>query len=411
MSHLKRNLIHKIDQLLQIFPVVIILGARQTGKTTLAKLCRSQWKYFDLEKGSDYDFITSDFDFFFKEYDQKIIIDEAQECPQLFRELRGVVDNKRKQKNRFILTGSSSPKLLKDVSDSLAGRVGIVEIGTLKMNETNQQPLPPFYEIFNKNLSNFTLQQLKKIKVLKQDCIVHHLLGGYPEPVIENSEIAYYAWMDNYYKTYVSTDVKKLFPKLDAVKYRRFINMLAHLSGTIINKAQLGRAIDTSEVTIRDYLEIADNTFIWRIIPSYENSMAKSVVKMPKGILRDSGLLHYLLGITSRDKMICSPNVGNSFESFVIEEIVKGLEAMMIPKWDYYYFRTRGGAEVDLVLDGSFGILPIEIKFGSSTRVKQLTSLSKFIKDNNLPLGIVINNSTEVKLLTHNIVQVPVNCI
>lgn len=411
MTYLKRNLENKINELLNIFPTVLILGARQTGKTTLAKTCRPHWKYFDLEKGSDYDYITTDFDFFFREYPQHIIIDEAQEAPQFFRELRGVIDANRKQKNRFILTGSSSPNLLKGISDSLAGRVGIIEIGTLKINEIIEQPLPSFYHIFSQPINQSTLDFLKHMPIEPNDCLKNFLHGGYPEPILENNEMTYYAWMENYHKTYIATDIKRLYPKLDDIKYRRFISMLAYLSGTIINKAQIGRSIDTSEVTIRDYLDIADKTFIWRSIPSYKNSTIKSIVKMPKGIFRDSGLLHYLLNITSREQMLQSPTVGQNFESFVIEEMIKGLLASMIPKWDYYYYRTRNGAEIDLVLEGSFGILPIEIKFGASTRLKQLISLNKFIQDNQLPMGIVINNAKEIKLLNERIIQIPINCV
>ena len=411
MTCLNRNLQSKIQILLKIFPVVLILGARQTGKTTLAKLCRPDWKYFDLEKGSDYDFISRDFDFFFREYPQHLIIDEAQQCNQLFRELRGVIDADRKQKNRFILTGSSSPELLKGVSDSLAGRVAIIEIGTLKVNELREQVLPDFYNIFKQSINKETISFLKKLPHSQYDCLNNLLYGGYPEPILEHSEIAYYAWMENYHKTYISTDIKRLYPKLDDIKYRRFISMLANLSGTIINKAQIGRSIDSSEVTIRDYLDIADKTFIWRTIPSYENSITKSIVKMPKGIFRDSGLLHYLLNITSREQMLQSPAVGQNFESFVIEEIIKGLQATMVAKWDYYYYRTRNGAEIDLVLEGSFGLLPIEIKLGAATKLKQLSALNRFIQQQQLPLGIVINNAEEIKLLNEHIIQLPVNYI
>ena len=411
MAYLKRNLEKRIDDFLAIFPVVLIIGARQAGKTTLARICRPEWRYFDLEKGRDYDFITNDFDFFFREYPEHLIIDEAQECPQLFRELRGVIDADRQKKGRFILTGSSSPALLKEISDSLAGRVGILEIGTLKMNEQAGQPLSDFYQLFTRQLQRDGIDLLRQLSVLTDDCLDYFFRGGYPEPVILQSEAAYYAWMDGYYKTYISTDIKRLYPKLDSIKYRRFIGMLAGLSGTIVNKAQLGRSIDTSEVTVRDYLDIADKSFLWRLIPSYENSTTKSVVKMPKGIYRDSGLLHYLLNITSRDQMVQSPTVGQNFESFVIEEILKGMQATMIPKWDYYYYRTRNGAEIDLVLEGSFGLLPIEIKFGASTSLKQLISLSRFVKERDLPFGIVINNAEEVKLLSKTIVQVPIGCI
>ena len=190
MTYINRNLLSKIETLLKIFPVVLILGARQTGKTTLAKLCRPDWKYFDLEKGSDYDFITRDFDFFFGEYSQHIIIDEAQQCNQLFRELRGVIDADRKQKNRFILTGSSSPDLLKGVSDSLAGRVGLIELSTLKVNELRKQELPSFYNIFNQLINKDTISLLKNLPHSQYDCLNNMLHGGYPDPVLDYSEIA-----------------------------------------------------------------------------------------------------------------------------------------------------------------------------------------------------------------------------
>ena len=185
MTYIDRNLQPKIDELLGFFPAVIIVGARQTGNTTLAKKCQPGWVHFDLEKGSDYDFISRDFDFFFKENPKHIIFDEAQELPQLLRELRGVIDSDRQQKNRFILTGSSSPEILEEVSDSLAGRIGIVEVGTLKMNELLSEPLPAFYSIFSSMLGASFLEYLKSQIVVPNPestnfDVLHRLLkGGY----------------------------------------------------------------------------------------------------------------------------------------------------------------------------------------------------------------------------------------
>jgi len=361
MTDLKRNLYDKINRLLAVFPVVMVVGARQTGKTTLSRMARPGWHYFDLENASDYDFISRDYDFFFSEYPRNIIIDEAQEAPQLFRQLRGIIDASRKETGRFILTGSSSPDLLAQASDSLAGRIAIIELGTLKMNEIQQRPLPPFYCIFGQELSDESLTTIKKLDCAVADVIPFFLRGGYPEPVLGGDDYAYNEWMENYFQTYINRDIKKLFPRLDAIRYRRFIAMLSALSGTVINKAQLGRSIDVSEVTIRDYLEIADKTFFWRTIPSYAASVSKSLVKMPKGIVRDSGINNYLSAIDSREKLLRSPQVGQNFEAFVIEEIIKGLQATSVTRWDYFYFRTKNGAEVDLILQGSFGTLPIEI--------------------------------------------------
>ncbi len=412
MTDLSRNIEHKINELLDFFPVVLILGARQTGKTTMARKCAPNWSYFDLQNGKDFDLISQDPDFFFKEHPHQVIIDEAQEHPQLFKELRGVIDANRKQKGRFILTGSSSPELLKEASDSLAGRIGIVEVGTLKMNEIQKRILSPFFDIFRNPLNKEkNTSFLKKLNIPKVDVIDLFLKGGYPEPILINDLKFHRNWMENYYQTYINRDVRKLFPKLDSIKYRRFIDILSSLSGTIVNKAQLGRSIDVSEVTIRDYLEVAHATFIWRKIPSYEKSKSKSITKMPKGIFRDSGLAHFLAGVESREQLLKYANVGTSFEAFAIEEILKGLESLDIGRWDYYYYRTRNGSEVDLILEGSFGVLPIEIKFGMNTDLKQLTSLKKFIKDNNLEYGIVINNSSEVRMLSEEIIQIPVSCL
>lgn len=418
MTYLKRNQREKLEQFLQIFPVVLIIGARQVGKTTLARQCRPKWQYFDLERESDFEFITRDFDFFFKEHPQQIIIDEAQESAQLFKEIRGVIDSNRSQKNRFILTGSSSPELLSTTAETLAGRVGIIQMGTLKYNERLQQPLPPFYALLSTPITNDRLPDFAALPCSETnpensetDFLNHMLCGGYPETVTANDTQQLHYWMDSYHQTYLDRDIRKLFPRLDMVKFRRFTRMVASLSGTIVNKAQLGRSIDVSEVTIRDYLEIAAQTFIWRNLPSYESNRVRSTVKMPKGIFRDSGLLNHLLNITNREQLLHSPLVGQNFESTVIEEILKGLEASPLTNWSAYYYRTRNGAEIDLILEGPFGTLPIEIKFGSSTRMKQLTSLNRFIKEHQLPLGIVINNSDEIRQLNERILQIPVTCI
>ena len=410
MSVRKRNLAAKIDRLLHLFPCVLILGVRQCGKTTLAKELRRDWKYFDLERAGDYDFISADPEFFFREYPDRVIIDEAQVFPALFKHLRGVIDRDRQHKDRFILTGSSSPDLFHLASDTLAGRIGIVELGTFKMNETLGEPLSPFFRIFEADLGQDAIEFLKGLAQGRRhpvDPLDLFFKGGYPEPVLAEDDEFFAQWMENYFRTYIDRDIRRLFPRLDAVRYRRFISSLSDLSGTLINKAQLGRSLDVSEVTIRDYLEIADKTFVWRNIPAYERSRTKSILRMPKGILRDSGLLHYLSRIRNREEMIRSPRVGQNFESFVTEEIIKGVEATMATRWDYYYFRTRHGAEVDLVLEGGFGLLPIEIKFSSHTSARQIGSLKRFIEAHDAPFGIVINNAEEIRPLHERVIQIP----
>jgi predicted AAA+ superfamily ATPase len=413
MTDKKRHLETKIKNLLDYFPVVIVLGARQCGKTTLAKKLKPDWQYFDLERTRDFDFVTRDFEFFIKEHAHSIIIDEAQRYPALFQELRSVVDRDRKHKNRFLLTGSSSLDLIKNVSESLAGRVGLIELGTFKASETYEFELSNFYKIFKKGLNQSTIEFLKDLEpeISHAQLMQAFLKGGYPEPVLEKDDRFYDIWMENYMQTYIQRDIRTLFPRLDLVKYQRFVSMLSALSGTIINRSQVGRSLDISEKAIRDYLQIAEGSYIWRNTPSYEKSASKSVVKMPKGNFRDSGLSNFIQGITQRKQLLNYPNVGAAFEAFISEEIIKGIQATEIVNWNYYYFRTRNGAEIDMILEGPFGILPIEIKFGSMIQPRQIQTLKNFVYTNNLPLAIVINNSDKIQLVTDRILQVPATCI
>ena len=413
MAAQKRNIEKNINELLGFFPVVIIMGVRQCGKTTLARMLRPQWRYFDLERRKDFDFVTDDFEFFIKEHPHSIIIDEAQRFPALFQELRGVIDRDRQRKNRFLLTGSSSLELIKNVSESLAGRVGLVEIGTFKVNEIFSLDLPDFYKIFYEQLSDSTIDFIKGLDpITNHDQLMEIFLkGGYPEPVLERDDRFFNTWMENYYQTYIQRDIRTLFSRMDLIKYQRFVSMLSALSGTIINRSQVGRSLDISEKSVRDYLDIAGGSYIWRNIPSYEKSLSKSVVKMPKGNFRDCGLGNFIQGINSRQQLTNYPNVGAGFEAFIFEELIKGIQATGIVNWAYYYFRTRNGAEIDMILEGQFGTLPVEIKFGSVIKQRQIQTIKNFVSNNNLPFGIVINNGDRVELIADRIIQLPATCV
>jgi len=402
----KRNIYPYAIDLMAQYPVLAIIGARQVGKTTLAKALAKDFMYLDLEKSSDYDRISHDPEFFFKQYPDNIIFDEAQVFPDLFPTLRGIIDEQRQSNGRFIITGSSSPELLENISESLAGRIAIIELGTLKANEFYHQPLSDFYDLFQQPLKkdqeiviNTPLRSIQQIQKF-------WLLGGYPEPISKETK-AYQDWMVDYQATYLNRDIAKLFPKLDKISYRRFLTILGKLSNKLINKSDIGRAIAVSEPTVSKYLDIANGTFLWRQLPSYEKSATKSIVKMPKGHLRDSGLLHHLLHINTLESLQSDPIAGFSFEGFVIEEILKGLQDARIRNLDSYYYRTRSGMEVDLILEGPFGIVPIEIKYGYKVIRQQLNSLTAFVENNRCAFGIVINQSDRIEWLTKNIVQIP----
>lgn len=242
---------------------------------------------------------------------------------------------------------------------------------------------------------------------------VHHcwLRGGYPQPLWElnkSGQSFYDNWMSNYQSTYINRDVAKLFPKLNKINFRRFLNMLSKLSGHILNRSDIARSLEISEPTVAHYLEIANGTFLWRQLPSFENNITKSTIKMPKGHIRDSGLLHHLLHIINLESLYNDPIAGRSFEGFVIEEILKGIQDAGIVNTQFFYYRTRSGAEIDLILEGNFGLLPIEIKLGKTVIRNKLLTLSRFVEEHQLSFGMVINQSEQVEWLTQNIVQIPV---
>ena len=406
---MKRNLSLKINSLLTMFPIVAVIGVRQCGKTTLAKNLKPDWLYIDLEKPTDFNMLDFDPEFFFEKHPKHIIIDEAQLYPKLFAILRGIIDADREQTGRFILTGSSSPELIKNITESLAGRIAIVELGTFKANEIFAKPLSNFYQILQQPLTANSFAELGVAQLSLQNIQTAWLQGGYPEPILKNSKDFYLQWMENYENTYINRDLARLYPKLNKIAYQRFLSILCKLSGTILNKSDLARTLEISEGTVREYLKIAEDTFLWRAIPSYEKSKIKSIIKMPKGNIRDSGLLHTLLRITNKEQLFRDPIIGLSFEGFVIEELIKGLQATMLTHWSYYYYRTRGGAEVDLILTGPFGVLPIEIKYGSKITKTQLVALEDFALQNNSPFALLINQAKEACWLNKTVFQLPVN--
>ena len=410
MDALNRNMQTRIKQLSANFPIIVILGVRQCGKSTLAKSVGRDWKYYDLENPNHLERIKSDPVLFFRENNQHVIIDEAQTYPQLFATLRGVVDERRDINGRFILTGSASFELMKNVSESLAGRVAVIELEPMKMNELKKEPLSDFFSIFEKKLSRDDLTDIKKLKSLRTLKDVNHYLlkGGYPQPVLQENRDFFLDWMENYFSTYINRDMRNLFPRIDILKYQRVIKMLSSISGTIVNKSELARSAESNEKSIRDYLQIISGTFFWRELPAYKTSKIKTTTSLPKGHFRDSGLLLFLQNIFTQEELEFYPKLGNVFESFVVEELIRGVQAVAARNVKTYHFRTKAGGEIDLILEGSFGLLPIEIKYQSNTSKRQLTSMTNFIKLHQLPYGVVVNNCDSPSLITENIIQVPI---
>ena len=395
-----------LDELIQYFPCVAVIGPRQCGKTTLVRSLGKQWDYFDLEKNADLSIVETDPDLFLSLHSNHVIIDEAQQVPRLFQALRVAIDADRQTRGRFVITGSSSPELLRSISESLAGRVGIIELSPFTLKETLQNHQQPLVSLIVNNNSIDQMEKDLPLNGTPQQVHKHWFNGGYPEPWVEDNDRFTEVWMDNYFATYISRDIKNLFPKMDSSRYRRFIALLAGLSGKTINYSEVARSLDTTPKTIKEYFHIAHGTFLWRNIPPFIENGVKRLVKHPRGFIRDSGLLHYLLRIGSLRDLLVHPSMGLSFEGMVIEEILRSFVCAG-QQVDYYYYRTGAGAEVDLVLEGRFGIVPIEIKYGQTVNSRHIKGLKQFVKEHNCPYGIIINNDTRPLRLSQHLISIP----
>jgi len=406
---MKRASSDLLGELLGMFPCVAIVGVRQCGKTTLLQSLPETWRIFDLERVADFQLISRDPDLFFRLHGDAVALDEAQLLPSVFPALRVAIDADRNRCGRFIITGSSSPELISGISESLAGRVAIIELGPLSSSESFEEPVSDFYHMIQNQEEIDALPDLPN-RITLENLHQYWLRGGYPEPWIKNSPRFTRLWMQNYIQTYVNRDIIALFPALDRQKYQLFVQMLASLSGQMINYAHVARALGVSQPTAKSYVQIAHGTFIWRHIPAFSRQAEKRISKQPKGYLRDTGLLHFMLHLSTLDDLLRHPCMGFSWESMVIETMMRNFNALGVD-CSCSHYRTSGGAEVDLILEGEFGLLPVEIKYGQHIQSRQLRSLRDFIREQGCRFGIVVCNVEQVTRLDERITAIPFGCL
>ena len=402
---MKRHAFPLLRELLGLFPCVALLGVRQCGKTTLLRELLPDWRLFDMEKLADHEAIARDPDLFLRLNSRHVAIDESQLLPSLFPALRVAIDSDLESRGRFVITGSSSPELLAAIAESLAGRVAIIDMGPFSLAEAYELPPSPVLAMLAGRAAANDLANVSTRLSLSQ-VTDYWLHGGYPEPWIKSSPRFRKLWLQNYLQTYLDRDLPRLFPGLDRQKFRLFVQMLAQLSGSIINYSDVARALGVSQPTARDYFHIAHGSFVWRHLPAYEKNAAKRVVKHPKGYLRDSGLLHFLLHLQDRDDLMAHPRMGASWEGMVIENLVRGFAAAGVD-FQAFHYRSGGGAEIDLVLEGEFGLLPVEIKHTQHIDGRALRALRDFVAERGCRYGIVINNDERPRLLDDKLIGIP----
>lgn len=350
-----------VRELAAQFPAVLILGPRQCGKTTLARETITG-TYFDLEKPSDHQVFAGDIQLALSRFPGPLIIDEAQRLPELFAVLRAVIDEDRKRTGRFFLLGSVNPSLVRQVSESLAGRVGIVELTPFLFAEVSDQNL---------------------------DLGAYWLRGGYPDACLEPDPDKRTRWLENYLQTAVERDLAIHGLSASPVEMRRFMVMLAHLHGGLLNASELGRAMGVNYHTVQSYLDILDGHFLVRRLPPWFANVGKRLVKAPKVYLRDPGLCHYLLGIRQDRDLFESPRRGATWEGCMIEQVM-ALEKLGHVGSQFWFYRTRAGAEVDLVVERANRRLGYEFKCASSVGRGDASGLRAALADGVIDLGSVV---------------------
>jgi hypothetical protein len=339
-----RRLGARLESLLARFPAVALLGPRQVGKTTLARRLRGDAAahYLDLENPEDLAKLADARAYLTARADKLVVLDEVQRAPGLFQVLRGLIDQRLLQApaaGQFLLLGSASIDLLRQSSESLAGRIAHAE-----------------------------LQPFDVLEMEPEDRDRLWLRGGFPLSFLAADDSASADWRDSFITTYLERDIPQLGPRIPATTLRRFWTMLAHSQGGLLNLSQLAGSLGVDGKTVAGYLDLMADLLLARRLPPLHANLGKRLVKRPKVYLRDSGLLHALLRIDDHEQLLGHPISGMSWEGFVIESLL----AAAPPRTDAHFYRTAAGAEIDLVLDLPRGRRwAIEVKLGHAPKLSR----------------------------------------
>lgn len=320
---LNRSIFEVVEQALSRQASVALIGPRQVGKTTLALQIADKQRaiYLDLEDIQDRDKLSNAAAFLGAYEDRLVILDEIHRVPDLFLTLRGLIDQGRRKglrTGRFLLLGSASLDLMHQSGESLAGRISYIDMTPLSVLEVETEALESLW-----------------------------VRGGFPDSFLAADEQHSASWRKDLLRTYLERDVPMFGSRIPAETLRRFWTMLAHNQGSLINASRLAAGLEVSSQTVSRYTDLLVDLLLVRRLQPYHVNVGKRLVKSPKVYIRDSGLLHALLNISDRDALLGHPVVGASWEGFVIENLINAAPAFTVPG----FYRTSGGAEIDLLLE------------------------------------------------------------
>jgi predicted AAA+ superfamily ATPase len=354
MKFERKDLHGLVRKRLRANPAVALLGPRQCGKTTLARALAAEQSshYFDLEHPADLARLEEPFTALSK-LKGLVVIDEVQRRPELFPVLRVLLD-RQPLPSRFLVLGSASPDLLRQASESLAGRVSLVEMTGFTLGEVGSGRLDRLWD-----------------------------RGGFPRSFLARSQRESVEWRRDFVQTFLERDLPQLGFRVPALTMRRFWTMLAHHSGGLWNSSEIGRSLGEAHTTVRRHLETLGGALVIRILQPWFENLGKRQVKSPKVYVRDPGLLHQLLGIGDREQLERHPKLGASWEGFVIEQILAATRAA-----EAYFWRTAAGAELDLLLTHRGRAIGVEVKYSDAPRLSP--SMATAVRDLRLHRLIVV---------------------
>lgn len=380
---IERRLRKTLQKGLERSPCVALLGPRQVGKTTLAHAVAEGRAsvYIDLENRLDLLKVQDIAVFYQENRDKLVILDEVQRVPEIFTQIRSIVDQERRVGNRtglFLFLGSASIDLLQQSSESLAGRISYLELFPISAVE---------YLASENNLSDLNRLWLR---------------GGFPESLLSADDEDSLEWRNDFIKTYLERDIPQLGPRVPAATLQRFWTMLAHAQGTNLNASKLAANIDVSSVTVARYIDLLVDLLLVRKILPYTVNIKKRLVKAPRVYVRDSGITHALLNIGTFNDLLGNPVVGKSWEGFVIENLM----AVLPCGANLFYYRTAKGEEIDLVIEfATQEKWAIEIKLGQNIALKK--GFHQACDDIGPQRKFVIYSGSDTFTLPHEVTAIP----
>lgn len=356
MGYLHRRLEKPLKEALRQFPVVLVTGPRQAGKSTLLQHCLKDYAYISLDDVLARNLANSDPALFMKTYDPPLIIDEIQYAPELLPYIKMHVDTHRREYGQYALTGSQIFPLMKGVSESLAGRIAIFQLFPLSWKE------------------------ISSIDIYDEKLVIEQMLKGfYPEFLVQPHLQKKY-WHSSYLSTYLERDLRSMRNIHDLAQFQKYLVLLASRAGQLFNLSEIGKECGISQTTAKDWLMLLQATSIIHLLEPYSRNITKRIVKSPKLFFVDTGLLCYLLRIETVEQLIHSPFGGHVFENMVVMEKIKQI-TQEGDRPHCYFYRSSAGVEIDLLIDFGDHLDAYEIKFTSSPKIEMTQSLSEFKKE------------------------------